>query len=55
MVHLQISDGVLQIKRCAMNLANPLTVGIASPTALALALPNLKAQSPQPQSTVARK
>jgi multidrug efflux pump subunit AcrA (membrane-fusion protein) len=30
-----------------MNLANLLPVGIASLTALALALPNLKAQSPQ--------
>jgi multidrug efflux pump subunit AcrA (membrane-fusion protein) len=37
-----------------MNLANLLPVGIASLTALALALPNLKAQSPQttPQPTL---
>jgi hypothetical protein len=37
-----------------MNLANLLPVGIASLTALALALPNLKAQSPQPQPAVAQ-
>ncbi|GBE96071.1 unknown protein [Microcystis aeruginosa NIES-298] len=35
-----------------MNLANLLTVGIASLTALAIALPNLKAQSPQSRSRV---
>jgi len=36
-----------------MNLAHLLPVGIAM-TALALALPNLKAQSPQPQPAVAQ-
>jgi chromosome segregation ATPase len=37
-----------------MNFANLLTVGIASLTALALALPNLKAQSPVSQPAVAQ-
>jgi DNA repair exonuclease SbcCD ATPase subunit len=37
-----------------MNLANLLPLGIASLTALALALPKLKAQSPQPPTAVAQ-
>jgi len=37
-----------------MNVANFLPVGLASLTVLVIALPNLKAQSPQPQPAVAQ-